>query len=424
MPGPYCRPKSVIFNPQSVLSDQIRPNAEVAEQKVGKPIDPQPRGETDRRRQPVGFERQRDNSPNPTRLRSATAWQAKSRLKPKTRPSMPSIRNFQSAIPPIRPDKGKPRGGGARKWRNYPVIRPAFAPLRRGKPNQGEAKFMKPNETQPELVWVGARWLLKSEVERVKAEKEEAERADLAAMQPRQCQPRASGTEKEAGNGGSSGGEASPPWAAQSPECAKPVLSDQIKAEAISADCDTGGCASGEPKAVEPAEAAEQESNEATRRSEQIKPEAKSRSGPCKTDLSPADAGTDPSFGRRPSGGQSPEPAKPVFSAPIKVEATSADGESGGCPPGEPKSVAPADMAERESAEATRRSDPPSLRFGVASQIKAEAQSGAAGMGGKATIPQSPIRNSADPTKSRQTPKWRSKKVAKSSIPHFTDPTK
>ena len=66
----------------------------------------------------------------------------------------------------------------------------AMRPLRRLtrliRPNQGKAKFMKPNETPPEMVWIGGRWLLKSAVEKVNAEKEEARRAMLANQQPRQ----------------------------------------------------------------------------------------------------------------------------------------------------------------------------------------------------------------------------------------------
>ncbi len=54
---------------------------------------------------------------------------------------------------------------------------------RRGKPNQGKA--MNENETQPEVVWVNGRWLLKSVVDRVNAEREEEKRAALAAMRPR-----------------------------------------------------------------------------------------------------------------------------------------------------------------------------------------------------------------------------------------------
>ena len=54
------------------------------------------------------------------------------------------------------------------------------------RPNQGKAKFMKPNETPPEMVWIGGRWLLKSAVDKVNAENEEARRVMLANMQPRQ----------------------------------------------------------------------------------------------------------------------------------------------------------------------------------------------------------------------------------------------
>ena len=50
---------------------------------------------------------------------------------------------------------------------------------------------MKPNETPPEMVWIGGRWLLKSAVDKVNAEKEEARRAMLANQQPRQHVARA-----------------------------------------------------------------------------------------------------------------------------------------------------------------------------------------------------------------------------------------
>ena len=79
-----------------------------------------------------------------------------------------------------------------------------------------------------------------------------------------------------------------------------------------------------------------------------------------------------------------------ILSDPIKAEAISADRGSAGCPPAEPKSVELAGVAGQENREATRRSgqikanaeeaeqevakppaDPPSLRYGVASQIKA-----------------------------------------------------
>ena len=135
--------------------------------------------------------------------------------------------------------------------------------------------------------------------------------------------------------------------------------SDQIKAEAISGNGDGGGSLAAGPKSFEPAELAEQESGESSRRSDQIKPKAKSaaenqrggaaqiqaeaesRSRGCETDLSLTPA---PSLGGCPSSGVGPESPDPVFSDQIKPNA---------------------DHAEQESGEGTRRSY----------QIKAEATS-------------------------------------------------
>ncbi len=97
--------------------------------------------------------------------------------------------------------------------------------------------------------------------------------------------------------------------------------SDQIKAEAISGNGDGGGSLAAGPKSFEPAELAEQENGESSRRSDQIKPKAKSaaenqrggaaqiqaeaesRSRACETDFSLTPA---PSVGGCPSSGLGP----------------------------------------------------------------------------------------------------------------------
>ena len=181
---------------------------------------------------------------------------------------------------------------------------------------------MKPNETQPELVWVNGRWLLKSVVDRVNAEREEEKRAALAAMRPR-----------PSGTG------------------AKSILSDPPSP------------GSGVASQIKPsAEMAEQRSGEATRRSGSIKAEAET----LRVDATPGNAGRDGGGDSRGSEDGRVLAGEKVYGGSGRSPSAEPTGPAGvPALPGSDQIKPNAEMAEQGSGEATRRSD----------SIKVEAES-------------------------------------------------
>ena len=131
---------------------------------------------------------------------------------------------------------------------------------------------MKPNETQPELVWYNGRWFLKSVVDRDKAEREaekaEAQRVLLANVEGWRALSRAAHALAQAEKGKAPvSGPANPPSGAQAPESDPPSLrsgvASPLKAEAKPAEEERGEAVlSGQIKPN--AKEAEQKGGEAT----------------------------------------------------------------------------------------------------------------------------------------------------------------